>query len=63
MDHRTRILIAATGIAGLSALVQLLFVTTKLPVIFRPDLLGGTIAAVVTAVGVVFLHRHHRRPV
>jgi hypothetical protein len=63
MDHRTRILIAVAGIAGLSALIQLLFVITKLPVIFWPDLLGGIIAAVVTAIVVVFLRRHLRRPV
>lgn len=63
MNHRTRILIAAAGIAGLSALTQLLFVITKLPVIFWPDLLGGIIAAVVTAIVLVFLRRHLRRPV
>jgi hypothetical protein len=63
MDHRTRILIAVASIAGLSALTQLLFVITKLPVIFWPDLLGGIIAAVVTAIVVVFLRRHLRRPV
>jgi hypothetical protein len=56
-------LIAVAGIAGLSALIQLLFVITKLPVIFWPDLLGGIIAAVVTAIVVVFLRRHLRRPV
>lgn len=32
MDHRTRLLIAGAGIAGLSALIRLLFVIT--PVIF-----------------------------
>jgi hypothetical protein len=63
MDHRTRILIAVVGIAGLSALIQLLFVITKLPVIFWPDLRGGIIAAVVTAIVVVFLRQHLRRSV
>ncbi|MFE4230098.1 hypothetical protein ACFRJ8_19670 [Arthrobacter sp. NPDC056886] len=63
MDQRTRILIAVAGIAGLSALIQLPFVITKLSVIFWPDLLGGIIAAVVTAIVVVFLRRHLRRPV
>lgn len=63
MGHRTRILIAVAGIAGLSALIQLLFVITKLPGIFWPDLLGGIIAAVVTAIVAVFHRQHLRRPV
>ena len=50
MDHKTRLLIAGAGIAGLSALTQLLFVITKLPVIFWSDLLGGIAAAIVTAI-------------
>jgi hypothetical protein len=54
---------AVAGFAGLSALIQLLFVITKLPVIFWPDLLGGIIAALITAIVVVFLRRHLPRPV
>lgn len=63
MDHRTRILISAAGIAGLSALTQLLFVVTKLPVIFWADLLGGIPATVITAFLMVLLRRRLRRPV
>lgn len=63
MDHRTRILISATGISGLSARTQLLFVVTKLPVIFWADLLGGILATVITAFLLVLLRRRFRRPV
>lgn len=62
MDHRTRILISATGVAGLSALTQLLFVVTKLPVIFWADLVGGILATVVTVFLMVPLRRRFRRP-
>lgn len=61
MDHKTRILIAGAFIAGLSALTQLLFVMTKLPVIFWSDLLGGVFAAVVTAFLLVLLRGRLRR--
>lgn len=55
MDHRTRVLIAGAFIAGLSALTQLLFVMTKLPVIFWSDLLGGIFGAGVTAFLLILL--------
>jgi hypothetical protein len=61
MDQRTRLLIAGTGLAGLSALVQLLFVITKLPVIFWSDLLGGIAAAVVTAILLALLRGRPQR--
>jgi len=63
MDHKTRLLIAGAGIAGLSALTQLLFVITKLPVIFWSDLLGGIAAAIVTAIFLVLLRGRLRRSI
>lgn len=61
MDHKTRLLIAGAGIAGLSALTQLLFVVTKLPVIFWSDLLGGIAAAIATTTFLVLLRGRLRR--
>jgi hypothetical protein len=61
MDRKTRLLIAGAGIAGLSALTQLLFVITKLPVLFWSDLLGGMAAAIVTAIFLVLLRGRLRR--
>lgn len=49
MDHKSRMLISGAGIAGLSAIGQLIFVSSKLPDIFWTDFLGGIFAAVVTA--------------
>jgi hypothetical protein len=61
MDYRTRVLIAVAFIAGLSSLTRLLFVVTKLPVIFWPDLLGGIFAAVITAFLLILLRKRLRR--
>ena len=61
MDYKTRLLIAGAGIAGLSALTQLLFVITKLPVTSWSDLLGGLAAAIVTAIFLVLLRGRLRR--
>jgi hypothetical protein len=61
MNDRTRLLMAGAALAGLSSLTQLLFVITKLPVIFWSDLMGGVFAAAVTAILFVLLRGQLRR--
>ena len=61
MDFRTRLSIAGAFISGLSAFTRLLFVATKLPVIFWPDLFSGIVAVVVSAFLFILLRQRLRR--